>query len=477
MNETMRPVSRIAGMPSKSMTMRMFLAGAFLIVSCGEKVAPTLPEKIIGHCNYTNSFAKSAECVDYVGEWTEAQAQVNCRDQSGTLSLGSTCNIEARLGFCILVTNEKEKRFQRITLPGEDAKRCQGNERGCEFFGGGVFEPAAICGGLVTTGGQAGLATFIQPTQVCKAAIAGEPPGKGPDGKVCTYQMISGVTEPGRKFQDYADCNVVRTQRPYYPVPTALHAEATDARMNDPSYRAEVNWVKSQVESAACVCCHSKTAPNGFSNWYVEQPGNFINGFFDKGIAMGAGWINTASFGAYEPSQNNGFVRASPQNPTHSIFPTTDSARMIKFFENEAAQRGLVKKTFIGVEAAGPLDEQQRYVPMPCGDGEGISADGTISWRGAGARYVYVLEAGSKSPGVPPNLDLPTQTKWRIDVPSTGVPMVSKSVKYGVAPMGSIQRFPLDGTAPAALEKGKSYYLYVMADIALPNSRCLTTIP
>jgi hypothetical protein len=90
---------------------------------------------------------------------------------------------------------------------------------------------------------------------------------------------------------------------------------------------------------------------------------------------------------------------------------------------------------------------------------------------------VYVLEAGSKSPGVPPNLDLPTQTKWRIDVPSTGVPMVSKSVKYGVAPMGSIQRFPLDGTAPAALEKGKSYYLYVMADIALPNSRCLTTIP
>jgi hypothetical protein len=463
----------------KSFSNMLWILTLFTFVgsSCGKKSAPVLPEKIAGHCTYVNKFSKKEECRDYVGEWSAEQAQVDCRDQNGAIVLDAACNIEVRLGACILTTDANAQRFQRITFPGDDATKCAGSERGCEFFGGGVFEAAPICGGATTPGGGSGLAVFQQPKLVCKAPLPGEAPGKSPNGQVCTWQMISGATEEGRKFQDYADCSAVRTQRPYYAAQTAQNAEKTDPRLTEPTYAKELAWVKSQVESAACTCCHSKAAPEGFSNWYVEQPGNFLNGFYDKGIAMGAGWIESGSFGAYPPSENNGFTRATPENPTHSIFPSTDNARMVKFFENEALLRGIKKETYAGTYAAGPLDEQRFYVPKACGPGEGIEADGTLRWRLGGARYVYVLDANAKAPGVPPNLDFPTGTIWRMDVSETGTPVETGTVKFGVVNPGLTQRFPAGNTAPKILEKGKTYYLYVMADVAQPNTRCLATIP
>jgi hypothetical protein len=38
-------------------------------------------------------------------------------------------------------------------------------------------------------------------------------------------------------------------------------------------------------------------------------------------------------------------------------------------------------------------------------------------------------------------------------------------------PTGTSQAFPSNG-APAPLEAGKTYYLYVLADIAQPITRC-----
>jgi hypothetical protein len=100
-----------------------------------------------------------------------------------------------------------------------------------------------------------------------------------------------------------------------------------------------------------------------------------------------------------------------------------------------------------------------------------------VKWIGGKARYVYVMEATSSSPGVPPNLDVPMGSLWRIDVPwLDGTPIESGSVKYGVTPEGLTQRVPATG-APAALESGKSYYLYVLQDIAIPVTRCLFTAP
>jgi hypothetical protein len=235
--------------------------------------------------------------------------------------------------------------------------------------------------------------------------------------------------------------------------------------------------VRSQIEATACICCHSTRSPRGPSNWYVESPGNFINSFHPRGLAMGAGWINTVGFGAYPPEQNNGFSRATPERPHDSIFVTTDPARMARFFESELLHRGYKREDFANqTYGAGPLDTQRFFRPSACENGEGVAADGTITWRGGKARYVYVLEQEATSPTVPPNLDLPQGTLWRIDVPAEGTPVESGTVRYGTVPTGTSQRFPASGQ-PAALQSGKQYYLYVLADLIIPITRCLFTAP
>ena len=102
--------------------------------------------------------------------------------------------------------------------------------------------------------------------------------------------------------------------------------------MAEPAYLAALTWFRGQIEAKACVCCHSTKAPNGPGNWHVDQPGNFLNGFFDRGLAMSAGWVNTVGFGAYTPDQNNGLVRADEQHPDRSIFVTTDPERVRRIF-------------------------------------------------------------------------------------------------------------------------------------------------
>jgi hypothetical protein len=150
---------------------------------------------------------------------------------------------------------------------------------------------------------------------------------------------------------------------------------------------------------------------------------------------------------------------------------------MRRFFENELAHRGFTQEDFKDEPyGAGPLDEQRFYQPQACKNGEGVQPDGTLKWSGGKARYLYVLEANSSSPAVPPNLDIPAGTLWRVDVPVTGNPMSSGTVRYGVLPNGQIQKFPQE-MAPTALESGKSYYLYATADVAIPITRCLFTAP
>jgi hypothetical protein len=445
-----------------------------ILAGCrGGGPVPTLPEKVVGSCTYTNRFSKMEECRDYLGEWSEAAATDDCKGQSGTVSIGNACADVPRYGYCIL---GEEESFTRVTLIGDVAEKCGSMRRGCELFGGGIFDPAPVCGGLPPSE-ISGLPTFEQPTLSCVEPKPGEPPGKSAGGKVCTWEMISGATEPGRAFVDYASCDKVRTQRPYYFVPPNERAGSADARLSDPKYVAELDWVKSQVRSAACICCHSTSAPEGASNWFVESEPNFIDSFNDRGLAMGAGWIDTAGFGVYPPDQNNGFTRATPENPTHSIFPTTDNARIVRFFEEELKRRGAPRDLWpVGTLGAGPLDDQRFFTPGECDAAEGVQADGSVRWLNGGARYVYVLEAGSRNPTVPPNLDLPPGTVWRIDLPATGTPLKSGEVRYGVVPEGWVQKFPQTG-APPALVSGRDYYLYVLADIVQPNSRCLFTAP
>lgn len=85
-----------------------------------------------------------------------------------------------------------------------------------------------------------------------------------------------------------------------------------------------------------------------------------------------------------------------------------------------------------------------------------------------------VLSADATSPTVPPNLDLPEGTRWRLDVPADGTPLESGAVRYDEVPAATSQRFPESGT-PDALVPGETYYLYVTQDVGIPLTRCLFT--
>jgi hypothetical protein len=309
---------------------------------------------------------------------------------------------------------------------------------------------------------------FVFPSLSCRDPKPGEPPGKSAGGKVCTWQTVSAATEEGRHYEDYADCSVSITQRGYYPVPPP--PPASDTRMSDPAYAAEAAWVKSQVEATACVCCHkSSITKAGASIWDIEAKGNWLNTFTPYGLAFAGGFIDSSLLGAYPKEQNNGFSR------DHLGIPSTDPARMARFFENELRFRGKTPADFAS-EPPTPayfylLDS---YKPAACKNGAGIKPDGTIVWNGPPSRYVQVLAAGSRNPGVPPNLDLPAGTLWRLDVPVTGAPVAPGTVRYGVLPAGTRQGFPSTGQ-PAPLQPGATYYLYVQADILGPIERCLFT--
>jgi len=454
---------------------RLIPLSLVLTLACGGKPVPQLPEKVVGHCTYTNPFSRSVECRDYVGEWTVEAATQQCKDQQSTIVVGSACDLALSLGACVLTNGNGQ--FTRITVPGDDATKCAPSQRGCEIFGGGAWQPSPVCGGEVLDTGGTGLPTFQQPTLSCVAPKAGEPAGQSDGGLVCTWEAISGATEPGRDFGDYASCDRVRTQRPYYASPPAPDADREDPRLGDPGYVEELGWVKKEITATGCVCCHSTRAPKGPSNWYLESGPNFLSSFRERGLAFGAGWVDTVGFGSYPAAQNNGFVRPSPAHPGGSGFTTTDPARMARFFEQELAHRGVQRADWPAyTSGAGPLDDQRSYQPSACQNGEGVGADGTITWRAGPARYVYVLQSGSANPTVPPNLDLPEGTLWRIDVPWTGDPIPQSSVRYGVVPAGASQRLPESGPPPA-LVPGTTYYLYVLADVGVPITRCLFTAP
>ncbi len=307
---------------------------------------------------------------------------------------------------------------------------------------------------------------FIPAFPDCRAPLAGETTSS-PGGKVCTQVSIAGATEPGKSFAAYASCDVVRTQRPYYAQSSNTKpTDAKDARLKDAPYMAEVEWAKREVAATGCACCHdAKIAPDGASKWDIDAQGIWLDTVSNKGLALFAGLADSSVLGAYPADQNHGFDR------TTVGLPSTDPARMKKLVVGELARRGVTEAEARKVAPfGGPIYEASIAVPGPCGPGEGIEPDGTVKWVGGGARYVYVLEAGSKNPGVPPNLDRPTGTVWRLDVLPNAQP-VDSGLRYGTTPGTSYQDTPAEGLAPS-LAKGRTYTLHVLRDVGLPMTSC-----
>lgn len=426
----------------------------------------------LGSCLYENPFGGSAECKEYVGSgWTNDTAEADCAvplpgADPGTFVLGEACDRSVILGECFIAGGQPEA--TTLVFPGDDPASCGGVELGCGFAQG-EFVPSAVCEGSEGGGGVGSDSAFRPFEQVCVDPIEGEPAGAGPDGQVCTWEAISANTEEGRRYIDYASCEPVYTQRPYWAVDVEWETADDDPRLTDEAFQEELAWVTSQVEAAACVCCHStEIAPDGPSMWYLEAGPIWTDSFTDNGAAMMAGWIDSTSFGAFDPADNNGFDRRT------TGVATTDISRMQAFWEADLARRGLSRADFAEAEPfGGPLYDQLTYEPSACENGEGISASGEITWSGGDARYVYVMTPDSDNPGVPPNLDLPGGTLWRLDVDWTSEP-VSSGIAYGAVPDGAAQAFPSSG-APPALTPGETYYLYVLRDIYQPLTRCLFT--
>lgn len=430
----------------------------------------------VARCTYVNAFSDRLECKEYLGSsWDEEAIRSDCDSpvpgsDPGVVERDLGCERDAFLGQCFVDPGTVEA--ATIVFLGENAADCGGLSVGCGFAGG-EYVPNEVCGGdaYVPPEGSGGVDVFRPFERICREPLPGEPPGLSEGGQVCTWQAISASTEQGRRFEDYASCDVVQKQRPYWADDPYGSAPPDDGRSADPTWAAEYQWVTDQVEASACVCCHKATiAPDGPSGWHTDAPGIWTDGVDDDGLAMLAGWIDSTAFGAFQPHQNNGFARKL------TGMPSTNPMRMQRFLEGELRRRGLLREDFAGHEAfGGPLADQLAFLPEACTADEGLDADGTLRWSGGAARYLYVLEPWAAPPGVPPNLDLPEGTLWRVDVAWTDAP-ISSGVRYGEVPSGATQRFPKDEAVPELIP-GEEYYLYVLYDIYQPLTRCLFVAP
>ncbi|MEM9860480.1 MAG: proteinase inhibitor [Myxococcota bacterium] len=422
-----------------------------------------------GRCDYTNAFAMSAECREYAGTWTREQAEADCAavflGASGELAEGP-CATDMAVGRCIVGDTAADG---YVTVSMGDASACSGARTGCEGFAGGTFEPSDVCGSSCEASGPIG-EPFVQPFVECRDAIDGEPAG-GTDGQVCTPTIISGSTEPGRRFADYADCSVVRRQRPYYAEAVEVENDPEDPRLGDESYMQELAWLREEAEASACICCHTTTeTPEGAALWNTEAGDLWIDTLSNEALAMFAGFTDSGGFGFLPTEENNGFDRSQ------TGLPTTDRARLVAFMTRELERRGVSPEVAAELEPFAPFFRDLiEFVPEPCDDGLGIDEDGVLQWTGGGARYIYVLEADSASPGTPPNWDEPEGTLWLISVPPDAQAM-SCGAAYGELPDGAVQRIPASGSAPA-LVSGETYYLHVQRDVVQPITRCTFVAP
>ena len=361
-------------------------------------------EAVAGSCVYVNPFSDGEECKEYTGaSWTPETAATDCEAPlltagPGTFTAEAGCVAESELGRCVVGFDTPEETV--LVFPGTDVGQCGSVQLGCSFAQG-FFQPSELCQDAVDPGVTENV--FIPFEEVCVDPVQDEPDGDGPDGQVCTTEGISACTEEGRDYVDYASCDPVYTQRPYAPSTAEANTPPDDPRYDDAEWMAEFDWVTEQVESCACICCHSsEVAPRGSSDWYLEADGLWIDSVDDDGLAMLAGWVDSTAFGAIDPEDNNGFDRHT------TGLPTTNVARMQAFLEGELARRGFEESDFSETEPfGGPLYDQLVYEPEACGEGQGVDENGDLIWTGARPGTSTCSRPTASRPACPPTSTCP----------------------------------------------------------------------
>ena len=218
--------------------------GATALMSCGgstsqDTQAPVeVEEAPLARCDYRNPFSSEPECKEYRGDdWTTEDAQFDCETNlaggAGTYTPDASCELDVVLGTCWVETEPGMEYL--LHVGGDQSDQCPGAELACTAFVSGAFTPLGVCASGTSEDGHT---VFIWPYQSCEEPIEGEEPGAGPDGSVCVWNSIDGCVEEGRDFRDYGSCDVVFTNRPYYPVDPYGSAAEDDPRLSDGDYLA-----------------------------------------------------------------------------------------------------------------------------------------------------------------------------------------------------------------------------------------------
>ena len=104
----MRP-SPLSALPALSLAV-------FAVPAC-EPPSADIPDTLVGHCEYINSFADQPECREFRGDgWTAEEAAASCEDEGATFVADAACPYDDVIGSC--VTGEGDRVLVYIT-PGE----------------------------------------------------------------------------------------------------------------------------------------------------------------------------------------------------------------------------------------------------------------------------------------------------------------------------------------------------------------------
>lgn len=314
---------------------------------------------------------------------------------------------------------------------------------------------------------------FLFPEQVCVPAdsVANLDPNAErtilEDGTeaICYWDAFSGNVPEGLDFTDFSTCELAWTQGPpWFSPPERVH-RSDDSLLDDPAYVTELEWVRDQVRTSGCACCHASGVESGHTSGFdMDAPGVWTDSMTNAQLAMGAGLFPEQTlFGHFEMDVNHGFDR------TQTLFASTDPDRMAAFFQGEFDRRGGSDEDL--------AEAQNQYTALfgrlfedftECIDPfEGL-VDGTLTWNSdTPVRQVYVLELDAETPGFPPNLDRPAGTVWALYVDPTSEAIAPARLALGEVPAGTTQMVPETGAL--ALESGRTYRLYATPDIMIPS--------